>query len=174
MVNSVTMEFWKPIDDEKEIDLDNLVLNIVDDELAEEGIGKLMSYGLLAFLLGSAGIVEGAALDANMEKLVRDKKVQQGGKVTLTKDELKDVIDKSRKKPEMVGKWELAKAKNVIARTLYMESREDGRPGLEMTMTVIWNRAAGMKDQLVSEALRPSQFSCWNKRPSSEKNPTTY
>ena len=174
MVNSVAMEFWKPIDDDEEIDLDNLVINIVDDELAKEGIGKLLSYGLLAFLLGSAGIVEGATFDREMEKLVKDKKVQNG-KVTVTKDELKKVIDKSKKKPEMVGKWELAKAKNVIARTLYMESREDGKQGLEMTMTVIWNRAGkGMKDQLVSEALRPSQFSCWNDIPSSKKNPTTY
>ena len=97
------MEKWKKIDEH--IDLDNLVLNIVDDDLVEEGLGKLVSYGLLSFLLGSAGIVEGAVLDANMEKLVRDKQVQQGGKVTLTKDELKDVIDKSKKKVEMLGRW---------------------------------------------------------------------
>ena len=175
MVNRDIMENWKPIDNEKEIDnLDNLVLNIVDDELAEEGLGKLMSYGLLAFLLGSAGIVEGATLDREMEKLMKDKKVQNG-KVTVTKDELKKIVDKSKKKPEMVGKWEKAKAINVIARTLYMESREDGKQGLEMTMTVIWNRAGkGMKDQLVSEALRPSQFSCWNDKSSSEKSPSTY
>ena len=96
MVNSVIMEIWKPIDDDNEIDLDNLVLNIVDDELAEEGIGKLMSYGLLVSLLGSAGIVEGATLDREMERLVKDKKVQNG-KVTVTKDELKKVVDKSKK-----------------------------------------------------------------------------
>ena len=173
MVNSHAMEIWKPIDGEKEIDLDNLVLNIVDDELAEEGIGKLMSYGLLAFLLGSSGIVEGATLDREMEKLVKDKKVQNG-KVTITKDELRKVVDKSKTKPEMVGKWEKSKAINVIARTLYMESREDGKQGLEMTMTVIWNRAGKMKEHLVSEALRPSQFSCWNDKSSSEKSPSTY
>ena len=96
MVNIDIMEKWKPIEDEKEIDLDNIVLNIVDDELAEEGIGKLMSYGLLAFLLGSAGIVQGATLDREMERLVKDKKVQNG-KVTITKDELKKVVDKSKK-----------------------------------------------------------------------------
>lgn len=96
MVNSVAMEKWKPIEDEEEIDLDNLVLNIVDDELAEEGIGKLMSYGLLAFLLGSSGIVEGATFDREMEKLIKDKKVQNG-KVTITKDELKKIVDKSKK-----------------------------------------------------------------------------
>jgi spore germination cell wall hydrolase CwlJ-like protein len=170
MVNT-NMENWKKIED---IDLDNLVLNIVDDDLVEEGVGKLVSYGLLAFLLGSAGIVEGAALDANMEKLVRDKQVQQGGKVTITKTELKDVIERSKKKSEKVGKWDLAKAKNLLARTLYMESREDGEQGLNLTMTVIWNRAAGMKDQFVPECIRPSQFSCWNDTSSSEKNPTTY
>ena len=31
-----------------------------------------------------------------------------------------------------------------------------------------------MKDQLVSEALRPAQFSCWNDKSSSEKSPSTY
>ena len=42
-------------------------------------------------------------------------------------------------------------------------------------MTVIWNRAGnGIKEQLVPECLRPSQFSCWNSRPESEKNPSTY
>ena len=39
------------------IDLDNLVLNIIDDELAEEGVGKLVSYAILSSILGSAGIV---------------------------------------------------------------------------------------------------------------------
>ena len=39
------------------IDLDNLVLNIVDDELVDEGIGKLISYAILSSILGSAGIV---------------------------------------------------------------------------------------------------------------------
>ena len=57
------------------------------------------------------------------------------------------MIDKAKPKVEMVGKWELTKAKNLLARTLYMESREDGIEGLNMAMTVIWNRAGkGMKD----------------------------
>ncbi len=80
------------------------------------------------------------------------------------------------KKPvEMVGKWELAKAKNVLARTLYMEARGEGSTGLNMVMTVIWNRAGkGIIDQLVPECLMPSQFSCWNDKKAVEKNPATY
>lgn len=42
------------------IDLDSLVLNIVDDELAEEGAGKAIAFSVLAFLLTSMGMVEGA------------------------------------------------------------------------------------------------------------------
>ena len=42
------------------IDLDDLVLNIVDDELAEEGVGILVSFAVLAGMLGSAGMVRGA------------------------------------------------------------------------------------------------------------------
>lgn len=45
------------IGEEPQVDLDNLVLNIVDDELAEEGIGKLISYAILSSILGSAGLV---------------------------------------------------------------------------------------------------------------------
>jgi hypothetical protein len=52
---------WKRLYmEENAIDLDNLVLNIVDDELVEEGAGKAIAFSVLAFLLSSAGIVEGA------------------------------------------------------------------------------------------------------------------
>lgn len=38
----------------------DILLNIVDDELVEEGLGQVMSLGVLATLLSMAGIVEGA------------------------------------------------------------------------------------------------------------------
>ena len=47
-------------DDGQQIDLNNLVLNIVDDELAEEGIGKLVSYGLFSFILCGSGMASAA------------------------------------------------------------------------------------------------------------------
>lgn len=61
MVNTCIMK-WNRLymEETKNIDLDNLVLNIVDDELVEEGAGKAIAFSVLAFLLGSAGIVEGA------------------------------------------------------------------------------------------------------------------
>ena len=63
--------------DEEPIDLDNLVLNIVDDELAVEGAGKAIAFSLLAFLLGSAGIVEGAEFRRGTLKLVQDKQIER-------------------------------------------------------------------------------------------------
>lgn len=39
---------------------DDIILNIVDDELVEEGLGQAMSLGVLATVLSMAGIVEGA------------------------------------------------------------------------------------------------------------------
>lgn len=73
MVNTCIMK-WKRLYMEERygnmIDLDNLVLNIVDDELVEEGVGKAITYGLLAFLLGSSGIVEGAEFKKGMLHLV--------------------------------------------------------------------------------------------------------
>lgn len=152
-------------------DLDNLVLNIVDDELAEEGVGKAIAFGVLAFLLGSANMVEAGEFKKGMLKLVQDKQVEQG-KVTITKSELEWVIQQAKKKSPMVGRWREDYAINIVARTLYMEARGEGDAGLKMVMTVIWNRAGGDKDFFADECLRPSQFSCWNKL--SNKTPSTY
>ena len=42
------------------MEFDDIILNIVDDELVEEGLGQVMSLGVLTTLLSMAGIVEGA------------------------------------------------------------------------------------------------------------------
>ena len=42
------------------MEFDDIILNIVDDELVEEGLGQVMSLGVLATVLNMAGIVEGA------------------------------------------------------------------------------------------------------------------
>ena len=42
------------------MEFDDILLNIVDDELVEEGLGQVMSLGVLATVLSMAGIVEGA------------------------------------------------------------------------------------------------------------------
>ena len=164
------------------IDLDNLVLNIVDDELAEEGIGKLVSYAILSSMLGSAGIVEGAELDKNMESFVRGSLkakatlIVPGKPLTITKSELRDIVEQSKKEQaeKKVGEWKEAAAINVVARTLYMEARGEGPTGLNMVMTVIWNRSSGDKEEFAPECLRYKQFSCWNKVPASQKTPSGY
>ena len=38
----------------------DILFNIVDDEIVEEGLGQVMSLGVLATVLSMAGIVEGA------------------------------------------------------------------------------------------------------------------
>ena len=52
MVNTSKMDYMMEFDD--------IILNIVDDELVEEGLGQVMSLGVLATVLSMAGIVEGA------------------------------------------------------------------------------------------------------------------
>ena len=42
------------------MEFDDIILNIVDDELLEEGLGRVMSLGVLSTVLSMAGIVEGA------------------------------------------------------------------------------------------------------------------
>ena len=42
------------------MEFDHIILNIVDDELVEEGLGRVMSLGVLSTVLSMAGIVEGA------------------------------------------------------------------------------------------------------------------
>ena len=41
---------WRKYED----NLDNLIINIVDDDVAEEGVGKLMTVGTMLFLLGTS------------------------------------------------------------------------------------------------------------------------
>ena len=170
------MEEREPVPEmgeEPQVDLDNLVLNIVDDELVDEGAGKAIAFSILAFLLGSAGIVEGAEFRKGTLKLVKDKQVERG-KVTITKGELKGIIEKAKVPQKMVGKWTEVQAKNILMRTLYAEARGDGKEGMDMVMTVIWNRGAGALKHFPDECLREAQFSCWNGVTNSLKTPSTY
>ena len=41
---------WRKYED----NLDNLIINIVDDDVAEEGVGKLITFGTMLFLLGTS------------------------------------------------------------------------------------------------------------------------
>lgn len=148
-------------------------MNIVDDELVEEGAGKAIAFSVLAFLLGSAGIVEGAEFRKGTLKLVKDKQVERG-KVTITKGELKGIIEKAKAPQKKVGKWTEVQAKNILMRTLYAEARGDGKEGMDMVMTVIWNRGAESLTHLADECLREAQFSCWNSVTNSVKTPSTY
>ena len=164
---------WKRIEPQE--NLDDIVLNIVDEELVQEGIGNLISLGALAFLLGSSGIVNAGQFKQELGKVAKDKQVEQGGKATVTKQDIADAVEKSRADDPRIGRWRRSQILNIVARTLYMEAREDGETGLNLSMTVIWNRAGGgMANQLAEECLRPSQFSCWNGKPKSEKQPSTY
>lgn len=94
--------------------------------------------------------------------------------MTLSKKEISKAIQKSQNEDatKMVGNWEQAKAMNVVARTLYMEARGEGSVGLDMVMTVIWNRAGGDKAKFADVCLKKKQFSCWNDI--SNKSPSTY
>ena len=154
-------------------DQDNLVINILDDEMANEGIGKMLSFGTLVFLLGTSGMVHADEFKRNLQEEVNAKQVQ-GGKVTLTTKEIGKAIEKSKKKDakEKVGSWDKDKAINVVARTLFMEARGEGTQGMRMVMTVIWNRAGGDASKLAGVCLAPSQFSCWNDI--SNKSPSSY
>ena len=94
--------------------------------------------------------------------------------MTIQKSDLKKIIYQSKPKDaiEKIGQWEKEKAINVVARTLWMEARGEGDIGLNMVMTVIWNRAGGNPEHLVEKCLERKQFSCWNNI--SNKTPRTY
>lgn len=155
------------------IDLDNLVLNIVDDELVEEGAGKVIAFSALAFLLSSMGMVEGAEFRKGALKFMKDKQVENG-RVTITKGELRGLVEQAKVPQKMIGKWTEVQAKNILMRTLYAEARGDKKPGMDMVMTVIWNRGAQDLKHLADECLRTEQFSCWNSVTNSLKTPSTY
>ena len=68
----------------------DILLNIVDDELVEEGLGQVMSLGVLATLLSMAGIVEGATFKSEISN-----KLNQQGKIqTITKRDIGKAVEK--------------------------------------------------------------------------------
>lgn len=81
----------------------DLILNIVDDTLVEEGMGQLISLGILSSILSAAGIVEGATFDANVRRLASNN--QPGKTLTITKSDIGDIVEMSKKKDAntMVG-----------------------------------------------------------------------
>ena len=58
------------------MEFDDIILNIVDDELVEEGLGRVMSLGVLSTVLSMAGIVEGATFKSEISN-----KLNQQGKI---------------------------------------------------------------------------------------------
>lgn len=54
------------------------------------------------------------------------------------------------------------KLKNIIARTLWAEAREDGANGMKGVASVVFNRAKGKKENILPVISRRKQFSCWN------------
>ena len=94
---------WKRIEPQE--NLDDIVLNIVDEDLVQEGIGNLISLGALAFLLGSSGIVNAAEFKQELGKVAKDKQVEQGGRVTVTKQDIADAVEKSKAEDPRIGRW---------------------------------------------------------------------
>ena len=54
------------------------------------------------------------------------------------------------------------KRKNIIARTLWAEARNDGKVGMTAVASVIYNRANGNIENVIPVIKRKKQFSCWN------------
>lgn len=54
---------------------DNLIINIVDAEMANEGIGNMLSLGTLVFLLGASGMVNAEEFKRNLQDEVKAKQV---------------------------------------------------------------------------------------------------
>ena len=46
----------------------DIILNIVDDELVEEGLGQVVQLGVLASVLGFAGIVNAQDFKTNLTR----------------------------------------------------------------------------------------------------------
>ena len=157
---------WKRIEPQENLvnqeNLDDIVLNIVDEDIVQEGMGKLISLGVLTFLLGSSGVVNAGQFKQELGKVAKDKQVEQGERVTVTKQDITDAVEKSKVEDPKIGKWRRSQILNIVAKTLYDEDRSEGPEGLRRIMTVIWNRAGGNVEKMADECLRESQFSGWN------------
>lgn len=144
--------------------VDDIILNIVDDQIVEEGLGQMVQLGILASVLGCSGMVDAQELKDNIVQVGRQNGRGQSRKMTLTKSMLGDAIDKSRStdSKKRIGKWTKEQIINIVARTLWMEARGEGDESLKMVLTVIQNRAGGLPEFLADKCLERKQFSCWN------------
>lgn len=61
-----------------------------------------------------------------------------------------------------IGAWDRSKLINIVARTLFMEARQDYKnDGLKAVASVIWNRADRIPANVVSVCFAKGQFSVW-------------
>ncbi len=72
------------------------------------------------------------------------------------------------------GGYSKAQAVNIIARTIFVEARNEGERGMKMVASVIWNRANGDTDKLTNVCKARKQFSCWNGMTDSEWLPSVF
>ena len=76
--------------------------------------------------------------------------------------ESKDKIEQVSDADEKIGNWDKSKLINIVARTLFMEARQDYRnEGLKAVASVIWNRADHDPKNVVSVCFAKNQFSVW-------------
>lgn len=164
---------WKKV--ERQVNAE-LTLNIVDDKLMEEGIGKLVSLSMLVFMIGSSGLVNTERFKDEMGRIAKEKQVQQvnGKFATVTKSDIAKAVGKSKVSDPKIGRWKRSQVVNIVARTLYDEDRSEGAAGLRRIMTVIWNRAGGDATKFADMCLRKKQFSGWNSISDDERSPTGY
>ena len=52
---------------------------------------------------------------------------------------------------------------NAVARTIYAEGKGEGKEGQDAIASVIWNRAGGKCENLITVVSKKAQFSCWAK-----------
>ena len=148
----------------------DIILKIVDEDTAQESAAQAISLSVLSTLLWVGGIVNAAQFN----KGVRELSDSQQSSLAISKKQIGNLVKQTKKQDadDKIGSYTRAETINIVARTLWSEARGEGEDGLNMVMTVIWNRASGKIERLVDVCFKPLQFSCWNSFTS--KSPESY
>ena len=142
----------------------------------DESLKDTIKAAVAAGLLGAAPI----SMYGKDNKIGYDTKKAATGQLPPAENVLPASNNKNKlsAKDVKIGQWDRSKLINIVARTLFMEAREDYKNGgLKAVASVIWNRAGRKPENVVSVCFTKNQFSVWiSKKPweNADYKPNSY
>ena len=117
----------------------------------DESLGETIRLGTLLMLLSVPGLMSANDIKTRLPSS------------NITSQNVIKALDDIQNEQKVYNGYTTLQISNILARTLYMEARNQGEIGIDAVASVILNRAGGEIKNFPSVCLKKSQFSCWNK-----------